>query len=360
MDMKNAIGKIAVWVAAVCCLALACAAEPAQETPAPAAAVMQAGSQIQAPEAHVYPDSAAMAQARAKAYPDPQEGFLPVFFRCRTDKPAVAFTIDDCNQPDNLRAIIQLFQQYGGAATIFPIGQNVDALAGTLKAAWQDGFEIENHTWSHSGLYHETDQAMCREIWDQNRAVSEALGLEYQMHFLRPRGGDNRYDQRTHAYLRQLGYYGVAYWSQVGLSQSAAEMAEGVKSGDILLFHTTDADVAQLMELVPLLDEAGYRFVTLNELYGLPDNETWPLGQRREAEKLAPYRRFDQTYRKNDYLRDVYLIQDRLHALGFLSGHYNGYYGEKTADAVRAFQQSQGLAADGVCGKNTWDALFGG
>ena len=36
-----------------------------------------------------------------------------------------------------------------------------------------------------------------------------------------------------------------------------------------------------------------------------------------------------------------------------------GYYGKKTVAAVRAFQKSVGLEADGITGKATWDALFG-
>ena len=38
-----------------------------------------------------------------------------------------------------------------------------------------------------------------------NRAVSETLGVDYQMHFMRTRGGDNRHDLRTHQYIEKDG-----------------------------------------------------------------------------------------------------------------------------------------------------------
>ncbi len=306
------------------------------------------------------PTDKAMEKLAEIVSPDVVDGFLPVFMSRKDSKKMVAFTIDDCNQADNLRAIIKLFKKYGGKATIFPIGENLEFLGGILKDAWENGFEIENHTWNHSGLYHEDDEGLVYQITAQNRAVSEALGVDYQMHFLRPRGGDNRYDQRTHAYLRQLGYYGIAYWSKVGLFTSAQSLAKNTQSGDIFLYHTTKADLEQLEELVPRLYKAGYSFVTLNTLFGLPDNETAKLSDPGDPEPLEPYERFDQTLHPEDYLHDVYLVQERLSELGFLTVNYNGYYGAKTIAAVRAFQKSRGLTADGICGRDTWAALFGG
>ena len=98
--------------------------------------------------------------------------------------------------------------------------------------------------------------------------------------------------------------------------------------------------------------------MTLNELYGLPDNETWELSNETDPEPLQPYERFAQTLHLEDYLHDVYLVQERLYQLGFLKSNYNGYYGAKTAAAVAAFQKSRGLEADGICGPATWAALF--
>ena len=292
--------------------------------------------------------------------PDVVEGFLPVCNGRVTQDKVYAITIDDCNQPDNLRKMVELIASYGGRATIFPIGENVEMCKKVLKSAWEQGFEIENHTWSHCGLYNVDDEEMAAQIWRQNAAVSEALGVDYQMHFLRPRGGDNRYDQRTHAYMRQLGYYGIAYWTQVGLKVSAKYLDNHAQPGNIILYHTTDEDLQQLKELVPRLSKAGYTFVTLNELYGLPANETAPLSDHSSVPALAPYTRFTQILRREDYLHDVLLVQQRLTELGYLDESYNGYYGKDTESAVRAFQQDNGLQADGLCGQATWDALFGG
>ena len=291
-------------------------------------------------------------------YPDEIEGFLPVCNGRETDRRIVALTIDDCNQAANLRKMIDLIDEYGGEATIFPIGENVTFLGPTLRRALDKGFEIENHTQSHKGLYAETDEEMAYQIWQQNYEVSQALGVNYQMHFLRPRGGDNKYDQRTHAYMRQMGYSGIAYWSQVGSNNTADALMRNLKPGDIILFHTTNQDLEVIEELVPRLYRAGYDMVTLNDMFGLEDNEQTELTEQSGPMPLIPYERFDQILKRGDYLHDVLLMQERLSELGYLNSEYNGFFGGKTENALKAFQTAKGLEADGQCGPMTWNALF--
>ncbi|HEY7073105.1 MAG TPA: peptidoglycan-binding protein [Acidimicrobiales bacterium] len=54
---------------------------------------------------------------------------------------------------------------------------------------------------------------------------------------------------------------------------------------------------------------------------------------------------------------DVLFVQQTLAAAGFDPGAGDGILGAGTIAALRAFQQSRGLDADGILGKSTWDAL---
>ncbi len=63
-------------------------------------------------------------------------------------------------------------------------------------------------------------------------------------------------------------------------------------------------------------------------------------------------------YRLGSHGREVKRIQQRLGALDFYGGPVDGAFGGGTDSAVRAFQKSKRLTADGIVGANTWKALF--
>jgi len=56
---------------------------------------------------------------------------------------------------------------------------------------------------------------------------------------------------------------------------------------------------------------------------------------------------------------DVLELQRRLHQLSFVqAGQIDGIFGIKTGEAVKRFQQSRGLTADGIVGPLTWTEAF--
>ena len=68
------------------------------------------------------------------------------------------------------------------------------------------------------------------------------------------------------------------------------------------------------------------------------------------------------TLRKGSTGEYVTLLQTKLIQRGYDLNPYgaDGKYGNKTVEAVKAFQRDNGLAADGVTGKNTWNAILNG
>jgi L,D-transpeptidase ErfK/SrfK len=54
---------------------------------------------------------------------------------------------------------------------------------------------------------------------------------------------------------------------------------------------------------------------------------------------------------------DIRSVQETLQILGYYRGDVDGYYGPVTEQAVRAFQEANELAADGIVGPNTYQTL---
>lgn len=64
------------------------------------------------------------------------------------------------------------------------------------------------------------------------------------------------------------------------------------------------------------------------------------------------------TLQNGDSGEDVVTLQQRLIDLGYLSGATDGVFGNKTAEAVRLFQQEVGFAQTGIAGSDTQRELF--
>ena len=277
---------------------------------------------------------------------------MPVFSKANTEEKIVAITVDDCFQAENLRQIVDAAINVGGKLTIFPIGKNVlkKKQSQVLKYAWEHGFELENHTFTHNGLYKCSDEEVAQEVYMQQLALSHILGVEYQCHFLRPKGGDARRDQRMQKYAEQIGYYGIAHWSCAGSTSTMKEIAKALHPGAIYLFHTTDADLEKLLRFTPWVAEQGYQLVTLNEMFGYPANETSELTTpitEHEIPQLEPYQMVYVPLKKTSYCWEAYLLQEKLVAMGYLTGSPDGVYGDGCVAAIKAYQKDHGMEETG-------------
>lgn len=291
------------------------------------------------------------------------DGFLPIFSHAETKDKIIAITVDDFYQFTNARTIIDVALDNDSLLTIFPIGKNVvrDELKDTIRYAYDNGIEIENHTFDHVQLCRLDDTKMAKQIFLQNMAVDYALNLEYQEHFFRPMGGDGRFDQRTHLYAQKLGMRGIAHWNVSGSGTDIDKLIDGLAPGNIYLFHTTDSDTEKLKTFIPAAVAAGYRLVTLNQMFGFPANEVSEL-QTPVKEHVMPemgqYTLAPYTYKKGDYIWGVFLVQQRLKELGYLSDEPDGVFGQGTYKAVGYFQKTNGIKATGEADPDTQEVLF--
>jgi len=290
--------------------------------------------------------------------------YLPVAHRAEIKSRKIAITVDDCYQVTNLQAIVEAAEKAGGRLTLFPVGENLSkpGMSKLLKHCVFDlGFEIENHTYTHSRIFRMSDDDMAAEIWKQDAALDKALGVHYQEHFLRLMGGDGDTDPRIHSYLKKLGYLGIANWSVSGSDSDMKHIRASLAPGQVYLFHCTDPDTKKLEEFIPWAVSKGYKLVTLNDLFNLPGNETSALTDN--AMPQPDYNVDDHhTLVEGEYTWVALQLQEKLRAMGYLKmdGPSTGYYGPQTAKAIAAFQQDHGLPATGQADLETQQRVLEG
>jgi hypothetical protein len=197
-------------------------------------------------------------------------------------------------------------------------------------------------------------------VFDQDRAVDLVLGVNYYTHFLRPMGGDDRGDLRTHSYIRQLGYYGIAHWEVSG-GLGISDIKKGLAPGVVYLFHCTDKDLTKLREFIPYAAQQGYQLVTMNELFGYEPNYEEPLTDDVTQREIIPLEPYEHDYRKikaTTYEYAAYEIQEKLIEKGFMTGTPDGIYGKGTAQCAASWQKSQGFEGDGILTHDQQLVLF--
>lgn len=314
-------------------------------------------------------------EERNRFIPEPAQGdyYLPVFDRAlRTpdDEAMIAITVDDCDEPQVMSAILDIARRYNAKLTLFPTGEAL------MTPGMTDGFktcvrsykyQLENHSYAHKAEYKLTSNELAIQLWKQSIAASYAVGRDYEQHFYRPYNKNSAYDQRTHYYIGKLGYEGIAsYTHSYSEFDTIDEMIDSLGNGKIYQFDMSEDSMALFEMFVAESSRKGYKLVTMNELFDINQDvvgDELTIDQQTLVtmdDYVPTYYDLKLNYRTNA----VFALQARLKALGYLTGENgeearsDGIYGPSTSIAVSAFQAKVGIAATGNACARTQEKLF--
>ena len=141
----------------------------------------------------------------------------------------IAITVDDCSDPEVLSQIVEIARKYNAMLTLFPTGEALmkeDMADGFRTCVLRYGYELENHTYSHKGEYKLSNGELALQLWKQSIAASYVVGKDYEQHFYRPYFDNSKYDQRTHFFIRKLGYAGVASYTHSYKGMTAEQLID--------------------------------------------------------------------------------------------------------------------------------------
>jgi peptidoglycan/xylan/chitin deacetylase (PgdA/CDA1 family) len=210
-------------------------------------------------------------------YPIPQQfqGKKVEKVKLKNNDRVIALTFDDGPWPETTEQIVEILEEYDIKATFFWVGAALEKHPEIAEKVAQAGHEIANHTWNHT--YDKmSPEVAADEINQTDELIEELTGIKTTL--FRPPGGVQ--DNGLVDYIYSQNYVNVM-WSSDSFdwydtaAQIVDNVMETVTPGGIVLMHdgggTRYATVEALPEIIDQLKEKGYRFVTVNELLHLAD-----------------------------------------------------------------------------------------
>ncbi|WMM26707.1 peptidoglycan-binding domain-containing protein [Tissierella sp. MB52-C2] len=89
----------------------------------------------------------------------------------------------------------------------------------------------------------------------------------------------------------------------------------------------------------------------------LHDNGVCPYSSKTTTKSSTSSTKKTSTISATDKKAEIKKIQEKLNELGYDCGKADGIAGEKTKEAIKAFQKDNELTADGIAGAKTKEAL---
>lgn len=201
-----------------------------------------------------------------------------IIFHGSPKRKKIAITFDDGPDLDYTVKILNILSEHHVPATFFVLGKSVKKYPKIVQRMFREGHTVGNHSWDHVDFTQLSTQEIQQQIERTSREISYWTGKK-PLFFRPPFGAINPLivDQ-----VSQKGY-SVIYWS-VDTKDWKGKSSEKIlqivnqktQPGSIILFHSAggigslDGTVKVLPQIIFLLQNKGYQFVTVDQLIDLP------------------------------------------------------------------------------------------
>ena len=172
--------------------------------------------------------------------------------------------------------ILDTLKKHQVKAAFFLVGNYIEKNADLVRRMLEDGHTVGNHTMHHYDMSKISDKAaFTKELQDLEALFKETTGQEMQKFYRPPQG---IYSEDNLKMAQELGYktvfWSLAYvdWnndSQPTKEQAFNKLLPRTHDGAVVLLHSTSKTNAEILdELLTIWEEMGYRFGTVEELFG--------------------------------------------------------------------------------------------
>ncbi len=193
---------------------------------------------------------------------------LPVYCVERGDK-KIALTFDVAWENSNTEELIDILGEYDARATFFVTGDFCDRHPDDVKAFYEAGHEIENHSDAHPHVEGINVNDLINDTKECSRKIEMLTGESPKLY----RAPYGEYDDNLIKTLDGMGMTVIQWdvdsvdWKKPSADKIRKKVLKDTKSGSILLFHndlenTTEA----LPDILKSLKAQGYEFVGVEDM----------------------------------------------------------------------------------------------
>lgn len=181
-------------------------------------------------------------------------------------KKMIALTFDD-GPNYNTSKIIDVLNKYDIKATFFVLGSRAINNKDILKKMADSGMEIGNHTYNHLLLTKYDENKIRSEIEDTSEVIYSATKKRPKL--LRPSYGSVNNKIKKVANMPIIIWdIDTLDWKYHNSKRITSRVVNKVRDGDIILMHDIySASLNALSNIIPILQDNGYEFVTIDELF---------------------------------------------------------------------------------------------
>lgn len=193
---------------------------------------------------------------------------LPVYCVERDDR-VVSLSFDAAWGNEDTQLLIDILDKYKITATFFVVGDWVDKYPDSVKALFDSGSEVMNHSSNHAHFSKLSEEEIVADVTACNEKIAEITGVTPTL-FRCPYG---EYDDHVINAVSSMGMTAVQWdvdsldWKGLSALDIKRRVLEKVEPGSIVLFHNAAENTPEALPgIIESLLADGYRIVPISQI----------------------------------------------------------------------------------------------
>ena len=193
---------------------------------------------------------------------------LPIY-AVATDEKKIAITFDAAWTNQDTDALIEVLAKHNAKATFFIVGDWAKSVPESVKAFYDAGHTIANHSDTHKAFSKCSKQEIKEEILNCNEKLEGIIGEKVTL--LRAPSGD--YTNQSIEVAKSLDMTTIQWdcdsldYQKLSVDEIVNRVISRVANGSIVLFHNGVENTAPALDkILTELAKQGYSFVSVNDL----------------------------------------------------------------------------------------------